>query len=94
MNARLGFALATDVDPDVLLVDEVLAVGDAAFQEKCQRRMRGFREAGKTIVLISHDLHTVATFCDRAVLLERGRVAAHGPAPQVVEEYRARGAHA
>jgi ABC-type polysaccharide/polyol phosphate transport system ATPase subunit len=88
MNARLGFSLATDVDADVLLVDEVLAVGDESFQEKCQHRMRGFREAGKTVVLVSHDLSTVETFCDRTILLERGRVAAEGPSKQVVARYR------
>ena len=90
MHARLGFALATDVDPDVLLVDEVLAVGDESFQQKCLQRMRGFREAGKTIVVVSHDLATVETFCDRAMLLERGHVVASGGTREVVARYRGR----
>jgi len=88
MNARLGFSLATDIDPDVLIVDEVLAVGDEAFQRKCFERMRAFREAGRTIVLVSHDLRTVETFCDRAILLESGRIRREGPAGDVVAAYR------
>ena len=88
MVVRLGFAVATALAPDVLITDEVLAVGDESFQEKCQHRMCGFREAGKTVVLVSHDLSTVETFCDRTILLERGRVAAEGPSKQVVARYR------
>jgi len=88
MSARLGFSLATDVDPDVLVVDEVLAVGDESFQAKCFERMRRFREEGKTIVLVSHDLGTVESFCDNAVRLERGTIADRGPAREVVERYR------
>ncbi|MFN8176611.1 MAG: ABC transporter ATP-binding protein [bacterium] len=89
MRARLGFALATDVDPDVLLVDEALAVGDESFQAKCFERIRGFREGGKTIVLVSHDLHTVERSCARALRLSRGRVVDAGSASEVVERYRA-----
>jgi len=87
MSARLAFAVATDVDPDILVVDEVLAVGDEAFQRKSLERMQGFRSAGKTIVLVSHDLNTVATFCDRVLLLDRGRILAEGPADDVAAEY-------
>jgi ABC-type polysaccharide/polyol phosphate transport system ATPase subunit len=88
MSARLGFAIATDVDPDVLLVDEVLAVGDESFQTKCLDRMSGFRARGKTMVLVSHDLRTVESFCDRAVLLNHGTIAAQGPPGDVVRAYR------
>jgi ABC-type polysaccharide/polyol phosphate transport system ATPase subunit len=88
MSARLGFSIATDVDPDVLVVDEVLAVGDQPFQEKCLERMRAFRRSGKTIILVSHDLATVQAFCDRALLLNRGRVVEGGEPERVIETYR------
>jgi ABC-type polysaccharide/polyol phosphate transport system ATPase subunit len=91
MRARLGFALATDVDPDVLVVDEVLAVGDAAFQAKCFERIRGFREAAKTIVLVSHDLGTVQDTCDRVLRIEHGRIRDQGPTAEVIARYRAGG---
>ncbi|MEZ5066735.1 MAG: ABC transporter ATP-binding protein [bacterium] len=87
MSARLGFALATDVDPDVLIVDEVLGVGDAEFQARCFDRMRRFRESGKTIVFVSHDLATVRSFCDRAILLRHGRSIREGSAEEVVAAY-------
>jgi len=87
MSARLGFALATDIDPDVLIVDEVLAVGDRAFQEKCVARMNDFRERGRTIILVSHDLGTVERFCNRALLLQRGRVRAAGTPGDVIPHY-------
>ena len=88
MSARLGFSVATDVDPDVLVVDEVLAVGDAEFQAKCLERMRRFREEGKTIVLVSHDLDMVERFCDRAILLRSGRIESEGDPGEVVARYR------
>jgi len=87
MSARLGFSIATDVDTDVLLVDEVLAVGDESFQTKCFERMRGFREAGKTIVLVSHDLTTIRRFCDRAILLDHGHLLFDGHPDRAVETY-------
>jgi ABC-type polysaccharide/polyol phosphate transport system ATPase subunit len=87
MSARLGFAVATDVDPEILVVDEVLAVGDASFQRKCFARMQSFREAGKTIILVSHDLGTVASFCDRALLLRSGRIHAEGIPADVIAAY-------
>ena len=90
MSARLGFAIATDVDPEVLLVDEVLAVGDEAFQTKCRERMNLFKKQGRTIILVSHDLHAVEAFCDRALLLERGRLVAEGNPHEVIENYRRR----
>ena len=78
MYVRLAFAVAVHVDPDILLVDEVLAVGDEPFQRKCMDRIRGFQHEGRTIVLVTHSLETVAEICDRAIVLERGRVIADG----------------
>ena len=78
MYVRLAFAVAVHVDPDILLVDEVLAVGDEPFQRKCMDRIRGFQHEGRTIVLVTHSLETVAELCDRAIVLERGRVIADG----------------
>ncbi|HET9886596.1 MAG TPA: ABC transporter ATP-binding protein [bacterium] len=90
MSARLGFAIATDVDPEVLLVDEVLGVGDEAFQAKCRERMNLFKSQGRTIILVSHDLNAIGTFCDRALLLERGKLVAEGRPQEVIETYRKR----
>jgi lipopolysaccharide transport system ATP-binding protein len=73
MNARLGFAIAAHVDPDVLLIDEVLAVGDFTFQQKCFRRLQQFRDAGATIVFVSHNMQAITSLCDRALLLRRGK---------------------
>ena len=78
MYIRLAFAVAIHVDPDILLVDEVLAVGDEPFQRKCLERIRGFQHEGRTIVLVTHGLDQVAEFCDRAVVLEAGHIAADG----------------
>jgi hypothetical protein len=88
MIARLGFAVATDVEPDVLIVDEVLSVGDAAFQQKSAERMQSFRAHGATILLVSHNLALVEAMCDRAIWLERGRIVAEGTASSVVRQYR------
>jgi ABC-type polysaccharide/polyol phosphate transport system ATPase subunit len=88
MAVRLGFAVAAYSDPDVLLVDEVLAVGDEAFAHKCLEKFSEFERAGKTLVFVSHDLALVSARCRRAVWLERGRVAADGPAAETVARYR------
>ncbi|MFM8998637.1 MAG: ABC transporter ATP-binding protein [Actinomycetota bacterium] len=88
MLVRLGFAVAIHVDPEVLLVDEVLAVGDEAFQAKCVDRIRGVRAAGGTIVLVTHALDTVVEMCDTAVMLHHGRVHATGRPLEVVREMR------
>jgi ABC-type polysaccharide/polyol phosphate transport system ATPase subunit len=88
MSARLGFAVATDVDPDVLVVDEVLAVGDAEFQVRCLERMNGFRDQGKTIVLVSHDLTSVNRFCSRVIRLGAGRIVDEGVPADVIARYR------
>jgi lipopolysaccharide transport system ATP-binding protein len=88
MYTRLGFAVAVHVDPDVLLVDEVLAVGDEYFQHKCFAKIAEFREAEKTIVLVSHDLGAVSRLCERAIWLENGRVTASGAVRDVVNAYQ------
>jgi ABC-type polysaccharide/polyol phosphate transport system ATPase subunit len=78
MAVRLGFAVSTQVDADVLLVDEVLAVGDASFQQKCFEMFQRLKDEGKTILLVTHDMALVERFCDRAMLLERGKVLSIG----------------
>jgi lipopolysaccharide transport system ATP-binding protein len=87
MYTRLAFAVATAVDPDILITDEVLAVGDEAFQRKCMDRIYRFRQQGKTIVFVSHALETVRTLCDHAVWLDHGRVQASGSAGEVIDAY-------
>jgi len=88
MLVRLGFAVAVHVDPEVLLIDEVLAVGDEAFQAKCLERIRRFQQDGRTIVLVTHALDTVRAICDRAVMLHHGQVHAFGAPDDVVREMR------
>jgi lipopolysaccharide transport system ATP-binding protein len=88
MFMRLAFSVAVNVDPDILLCDEVLAVGDAAFAKKSRARIEEFRDRGKTIVLATHDLQTVATWCQQALLLENGRVTCYGDPEKVVARYR------
>lgn len=87
MIARLGFAVATSSRPDILLVDEVLSVGDQRFQEKCLDRMRGFRESGTTIIIVSHSMHTIRSFCDRALWIDQGQIHAFGDVTEVVARY-------
>ncbi|MGH7307124.1 MAG: ABC transporter ATP-binding protein [Candidatus Rokuibacteriota bacterium] len=88
MVARLGFAIATDVRPDVLILDEGLSVGDTDFQIKCTGRIREFREGGTTIILVSHEMAYVTEMCTRAAWIDHGAVKAVGPAPDVVRAYR------
>jgi len=87
MYVRLGFAVAINVDPDVLLVDEVLAVGDAQFQERCIEKFGDLRNAGKTIVIVSHALESVRNLCDEAALLEQGVLQKIGPTGDVIDHY-------
>jgi ABC-type polysaccharide/polyol phosphate transport system ATPase subunit len=87
MYMRLGFAIAVTVDPDVLLIDEVLAVGDEAFQHKCVGKIQEFKARGKTIVLVTHDLGSVERLCDEAVWLDGGRLMAHGGTQEIVGRY-------
>lgn len=90
MVARLGFSVAVHLDPDILLIDEVLAVGDEKFQKKCSRRMQQFRERNTTMVFVSHDVATVAQISDRVALLERGRLLEVGEPARVINTYRNR----
>ena len=88
MYVRLGFSIAAYLDPDVLLLDEVLAVGDAAFQAKCIQRIKELKHAGTTIVFISHDLRAVERLCDRVLLLKQGQLLASGSAPEIIGKYQ------
>jgi ABC-2 type transport system ATP-binding protein len=88
MFVRLGFAVAVHVHPDILLIDEVLAVGDEAFQRKCIRRVRDLQSRGRTIVFVTHAVQQVHQICDGAVMLDRGRVRALGDVSSVIKEYR------
>jgi lipopolysaccharide transport system ATP-binding protein len=91
MNARLGFAVAAHLDPDVLIIDEVLSVGDAAFQRRCVERMQQFIRDGVSVIFVSHDLQAVSQVCDRAVLLKQGE-SFLGRTEDVIAEYLARDA--
>lgn len=79
MSVRLGFAIAANVDPDILLLDEVLAVGDEAFQAKCLARMQHFKDSGRTVVLVTHSFEQAQSFCGRALVLDHGRLIYDGP---------------
>ncbi len=87
MYVRLGFAIAVEVDPDILLIDEVLAVGDANFQRKCIAKMREFRDKKKTMLIISHDLKTIQSVSDRILLLDEGKIIGIGDPESIVETY-------
>ena len=88
MYARLGFAIAQDVEPEILIVDEILAVGDERFQEKCRQRIADFRTAGVTFCYVSHSLEAAQKLCPRAAVLHHGRLAADGPIHTSWERYR------
>jgi len=88
MFSRLAFSVAMNLDPDVLLLDEILAVGDASFQDKSMQAMRDLLDKAGTILFVSHSLGSVEEFCDRAIWLERGEISAKGDASAVVEAYR------
>jgi ABC-type polysaccharide/polyol phosphate transport system ATPase subunit len=88
MFSRLAFSVAMNLDPDVLLLDEILAVGDASFQVKSMEKMRELLDQAGTILFVSHSLNSVEEFCDRAIWLDKGEVAAQGEAGEVVEAYR------
>jgi lipopolysaccharide transport system ATP-binding protein len=87
MQMRLGFAIAIHTRPELLLIDEVLSVGDHSFQQKCLEELAKFRRRGCTIIIVSHDAEQVSEFCDEAIWLSAGRVAGSGPAASVVERY-------
>jgi ABC-2 type transport system ATP-binding protein len=88
MYVRLAFAVAINTDPDVLIVDEVLAVGDEAFQRKCMDKIRAFQAEGRTIILVTHAMSQVADLCDRAILLDRGRVVVDGDPNDAIMAFR------
>lgn len=90
MYTRLAFSIATSVDPDILVLDEILAVGDAGFQKKCFDRLERFRASGKTILLVTHSMAQVKDYCDRAILLDQGNMLADGQPREVIELYNAR----
>lgn len=88
MYARLGFAVATAHQPEILIVDEILSVGDEAFQRKCTDRITGFRENGATVLMVSHNLGLISEMCDRAAWLDHGKLMKIGTAEKVIEMYR------
>ena len=88
MYMRLAFAVAIEIDPEILLIDEILAVGDAAFQKKCQARIEDFERRGKTIVMVSHGAYWIQQLCSRALLLHEGSLVADGPPDEVFARYQ------
>jgi lipopolysaccharide transport system ATP-binding protein len=89
MYVRLGFSVAINVNPDILVVDEILAVGDAAFKEKSRRKFAELKESGKTLIMVTHSVRNIREMCDQAVWLDSGRVVAIGDANTVADEYMA-----
>ena len=87
MYARLGFSVAIDIDPDILLVDEILAVGDDRFQEKCQKEFKKLLSAGKTVVIVTHDLGMISDLADQILLLSRGKVEFLGNPEEAIRLY-------
>ncbi|MEX0663510.1 MAG: ABC transporter ATP-binding protein [Acidimicrobiia bacterium] len=87
MYVRLGFSVAINVDPDILLIDEILAVGDAEFQAKCSKKFAELRASGKTIVIVSHAIESIREFCDHAALLDHGKIRSIGPSSGVINDY-------
>jgi lipopolysaccharide transport system ATP-binding protein len=87
MYVRLGFAIAINVDPDILVVDEVLAVGDAEFQEKCRQKFRDLQRAGKTVILVSHSMPAVQEMCDHAAWINKGHLEMVGSADATIAAY-------
>jgi teichoic acid transport system ATP-binding protein len=88
MFVRLAFAVAINIDPDILIVDEALSVGDVFFQAKCYRKFEDFKRQGKTIVFVSHDLNSISRYCDRVILLNKGRVQDEGDPKKIVDLYK------
>jgi len=87
MQSRLGFSVATAWQPDILILDEVLAVGDSAFRNKCINRLKKYKERGMTILMVSHESNQIRTFCQRAIWLDHGEIKMDGPAAEVCESY-------
>jgi len=93
MYVRLGFSVAIHSNPEILLIDEVLSVGDAYFQEKCLVRMDEFKRSGVTIVVVSHSMELVTEFCDRVLLIEAGRITGEGAPSEMIEQYLSTAPH-
>jgi len=87
MYMRLAFAVAIHTRPEILLVDEILAVGDTAFQEKCFAKMEQFKKDGVTIIYVSHSMEQVKSFCSRAIYIDHSKLIKDGPVEEVVEQY-------
>ena len=87
MEARLAFAIATDVQPDIMILDEVLSVGDESFKNKCKKRIDKFWDADATVLVVSHDLEFIKQSCQHTILLEKGKVKLVGDAERVVDYY-------
>lgn len=88
MFVRLAFAVAINIDPDILIVDEALSVGDVFFQAKCYRKFEEFKQKGKTIVFVSHDLNSISRYCDRVILLNKGNILDEGDPKKIVDLYK------
>lgn len=88
MFVRLAFAVAINIDPEILIVDEALSVGDVFFQNKCYRKFEEFKKQGKTILFVSHDLSSISKYCDRVVLLERGKKIGEGAPKEIIDMYK------
>lgn len=87
MHARLGFSIAVNTQRDVMLVDEILGVGDSRFRKKCESKMRQFQERGKTIILVSHNMEAVKSFCNRVIWMDKGTLRAQGRPEEIIEQY-------
>ena len=87
MYMRLAFAVATEINPDILVIDEILAVGDMAFQQKCFERLERFRSSGKTILFVTHTLEQIRKNCDRAIYLDKGTLVIDGTPEEVIDMY-------
>jgi ABC-type polysaccharide/polyol phosphate transport system ATPase subunit len=87
MMIRLAFSIATAVEPEILIVDEVLAAGDAVFQVKARDRMKNLIARARAVIVVSHDMQAIAQLCDRVIWMEHGRILREGPANEVIEAY-------
>jgi ABC-type polysaccharide/polyol phosphate transport system ATPase subunit len=88
MYMRLGFSVAVHTDPEILLIDEIFAVGDTSFQEKCFKKMEEFKKNNVTIIFVTHDISIVESFCEKAIFINKGQLENIGDAKQIVKEYR------
>jgi ABC-type polysaccharide/polyol phosphate transport system ATPase subunit len=87
MHARLGFSIAVNIEREIILIDEILGVGDSRFREKCERKMKEFKEQGKTILLVSHNTEAIRSFCNKVILLDKGTIIGVGKPEKVIEQY-------